>query len=114
MTLVKSETREKYITNAQSLAWKLMPQSRAPRTKPDPVDAVFLDLHTGIIDMAAAVQRVRELIGAAEVAGANGMLGSWIDNEPTELFFPDDPFDDDEARDERCPYCGARGGQCSH
>ena len=110
MTVIKSETRELYITKAQSLAWKLMPQSKEMRTLLDPVDVIFRDLDTGIINMAAAAQRVRELIGAAEVASANEARRSWVDDEPTELFGDDD----NRGNYDRCAYCGAWDGQCSH
>ncbi len=95
MTLIRSETRETYITAGTP--------HPAP---PDPVDILFLKLRFGKIDLAAAAQRVRELIGAAEVASANDARASWVNDEPTGL------FDDDD--DDRCPYCGARDGACSH
>ena len=92
MTLIRSETRETYITAGTP--------HPAP---PDPVDILFLKLRFGKIDLAAAAQRVRELIGAAEVASANDARSSWAAEEMEEL--------DDGGR---CYYCGTRGGQCSH
>ena len=110
MTVIKSETREPYIAKAQSLAWKLIPQTKESIAHLDPVDIIFLDLHTGIIDLAAAAQRERELISAAEIASANDALVSWVDDEPTELFGDDD----NRGNYDRCAYCGAWDGQCSH
>ena len=111
MTVIKSETRETYTVNQSHVVslrsrWKLTPAPPPRQVHPDAVDIIFIDYNSGAIDLAAAAQRVRELIGAAEVASANGMLSSWVDDEPTELFGDDDS--------DRCPYCRARDGACSH
>ena len=98
MTLIKSETRETYTSLPPR--WDLTPAPPARRSRPDQVDLLFLDLQTGTIDMRAAAHRVRELIGAAEVASANEALHSWVF---------DDGQDDDGYR---CPYCHRR--ECSH
>ncbi len=101
------ETREEYHIDQ---SWKMAPMLGPPRSYYAQSDIVFLDLQKGTIDLAAASLRIREIIGAAEVASANAARESWVHNEPTEL------FDDDDNRGNyaRCAYCGAWDGACSH
>ena len=111
MTVIKSETREGYHINQSHVVslrsrWKLTPAPPPRQVHPDAVDIIFIDYNSGAIDLAAAAQRVRELISAAKVASANDALVSWVDDEPTGLFGDDDDY--------RCPFCRARDGQCSH
>ena len=100
MYLVKSEEREKYIA-FRTPRWELTPAPPPRPARPDAVDIIFIDYNSGAIDLAAAAQRVRELIGAAEIASANEALEGWVGDDP-------------DANDYRCPYCGARDGACSH
>ncbi len=106
-----TETREKYETMCTSWTrtsppWQLTPAPPPRQAHPDAVDIIFIDYNSGAIDLAAAAQRVRELIVAAEIASANEARRSWVNDEPTELFDGDDGY--------RCPFCRARDGQCSH
>ncbi len=115
MTVIKSEPREEYHIDQSHVVswrplWELTPAPPPRQAHPDAVDIIFIDYNSGAIDMAAAAQRVRELISAAEIASANEARRSWVDYEPTELF--DD--DDDDNDEYRCSYCRARDGACSH
>ncbi len=99
-----TETRTPYVT-AITVPWEMRPTPPPRPTRPDQIDILFLELQTGTIDMAAAARRVREIIGAAEVASANEAIASWVNDEPTALF---------ETDYDRCPYCRAPDGACSH
>ena len=93
-----TETRESYVT-AVTASWTLLPPRQPRPVHPDAVDIIFIDYNSGVIDLAAAAQRVRELIGAAEIASANAALEGWVGIDP----------DDDGYR---CPLC--HRAECSH
>ena len=95
-----TETREKYIT-AVTPPWELRPTPPPKRTRPDQVDILVMEIQTGILNLEAAADRMREIISAAEIASANAALESWVD-------------DDADRRYERCTYCGSWDGACSH
>jgi hypothetical protein len=82
-----TETRERYVTSATPVL----------TIEPDPVLRICLQVESGELNARAATRQIAEIHCRDRLA----FLAGFIEDEYS-------------SRHDRCAYCGAPDGQCSH